>query len=119
MSIDLLDGDDLGFASSDQAGEQPRGVRSPRPYLIAAGIAVALGLVTFALDAVPVQVVGYLLSSVVCFLTVARARQQVVARLFSAGIAPSRGENAAAAGLLAAGLVQCVLHAWLIARHYS
>jgi hypothetical protein len=121
VSLDLLDDDDLGFATeSGPAAQDARGATSsPRTYLIAALVALIVGASTFAIDTVGVQAVGYLLSSVICFLLVALARRQVAARLLNFGVAPSHKDNAAAIALLAIGLGQSILHSWLIGTHYA
>jgi len=81
--------------------------------LVVSALLLALG------PGLVVNLIGYLLASVVCFSLVALFRRASFARLVSIGIGLSRPTGSATVAIIVTGLFLVCIHAYLIARHYA
>jgi hypothetical protein len=68
---------------------------------------------------VAVHIVGYVLGSLLAFSLIALFRRRAFEQSLTAGIGVPHWIKRAAAGILAAGLVLSIIHAWFIASHFS
>jgi uncharacterized membrane protein YdjX (TVP38/TMEM64 family) len=86
---------------------------------LAAGATVVSGA-TFALGlGVAINLVGYVLASLVAFTLVALFRRNSVRRLVQHGVVTAQGTQLVGLLILVLGLVVAALHAYRIARHYG
>jgi hypothetical protein len=107
-----IDDEELRFSAIDPG--------SPMWMLWLAGGAVGASALVFAFGGgFLVNLIGYLLGSLVAFTLIALFRRATLSRMFVAGVGVARSANTGAAGLLATGLVCACIHAYFIARHYA
>lgn len=91
---------------------------SPNWLLLAAAGAVAVGALALA-GGIAMNLFGYVASSLATFTLVALFRRRAVQRSAALGISAPRNLNLAALALLAIGFALSLVHAWLIASHFS
>jgi hypothetical protein len=89
-------------------------------YLWLAGAATATGVATFALGpGVAINVIGYVLASLVAFTLVALFRRNSVRRMAQHGVVTPQSTQLLGLLILVTGLVVAAFHAYRIARHYG
>lgn len=95
-------------------------VRPPFPLIFVAGVSAVLGAAMLPLLQLGTHLAGYLLSSVVCFLFVARyaqVDQQRAAR--PVDYRPWSASRVACTAVLTFGLAVACVHAWYIANELA
>lgn len=87
--------------------------------LVLAGVSIVLSLGLLVLGGLALNVVGYVLSSLVAFSLVAMFRRNAANRFVAVGIGAAPSTAAFSIALLLAGLVVAALQAYAIARHFA
>ena len=89
-------------------------------YLWLAGVAMVLSIAAFALGpGVAVNLVGYVLASLVAFTLVALFRRNSVRRMAQRGIITAQSTQLLGLLILVLGVVVAAFHAYQIARHFG
>lgn len=94
------------------------GPQNTNRLLAAAAGCILLSALALA-GGVAVHILGYVLASLLAFTLIALFRRRSSERSLTAGIGVPHWIKRAAAGILVAGFLLSVAHAWFIASHFS